>query len=125
LGVQAESAFAAERVIVVAEEIVDEAVIRADPNRTVIPGLIVDAVVHEPYGAHPSYAQGYYDRDTQFYLDWDNISREHETLLAWLDEWVHGLAGRAEYVEKMGAEVWERLGPGEAWSGQVNYGAYQ
>jgi glutaconate CoA-transferase subunit A len=125
MGMQAEAAFAAQRVIVVAEEIVDEAVIRADPNRTVIPGLIVDAVVHEPYAAHPSYAQGYYDRDTQFYLTWDSISRDQQDLLAWLDEWVHGLAGRAEYVEKMGAEVWDKLQPGEAWSGQVNYGQYQ
>ncbi|MFQ5592941.1 MAG: CoA transferase subunit A, partial [Anaerolineae bacterium] len=62
-GVGKEAAFAAERVIVVVEEVVPESVIRADPNRTVVPGLIVDAVVHEPYGAHPSYAQGYYDRD--------------------------------------------------------------
>jgi glutaconate CoA-transferase subunit A len=122
---QAEAAFAARRVIVVAEEIVDETVVRADPNRTIIPGLIVDAVVHEPYGAHPSYAQGYYDRDTQFYLAWDPISRDHGALLAWLDEWVYGLAGRAEYVEKMGAEAWDRLSSGEAWSGQVNYGQYQ
>ena len=125
MGMQAEAAFAAQRVIVVAEEIVDEAVIRADPNRTVIPGLIVDAVVHEPYAAHPSYAQGYYDRDTQFYLVWDSISRDQQDLLAWLDEWVHRLAGRAEYVEKMGAEVWDKLQPGEAWSGRVNYGQYQ
>ncbi len=124
IGMQAEAAFAAGRVILVAEEIVDEAVIRADPNRTVIPGLIVDAVVHEPYGAHPSYAQGYYDRDTEFYLAWDTISRDHGALRAWLDEWVYGLSGRAEYVKKMGAEVWERLRPGEAWSGEVNYGEY-
>jgi glutaconate CoA-transferase subunit A len=124
-GMQAEAAFAAARVIIVAEEIVDEAVIRADPNRTIIPGLVVDAVVHEPYGAHPSYAQGYYDRDTEFYLAWDTISRDHAPLLAWLDEWVYGLAGRADYVDKMGAEVWERLRPGEAWSGQINYGEYR
>src|SRR6187549_3443535 len=55
LGCQKEAAFAADRVIVVVEELVDEDVIRADPNRTIIPGLIVDAVVVEPYGAHPSY----------------------------------------------------------------------
>ncbi|NLF14323.1 MAG: CoA transferase subunit A, partial [Anaerolineaceae bacterium] len=53
LGVQKEAAFAAGHVVVVVEEIVDEAVVRSDPNRTVIPGLLVDAVVHEPYGAHP------------------------------------------------------------------------
>jgi len=66
LGCQKEAAFAAERVIVVVEEVVDEAVIRADPNRTIIPGLIVDAVVVEPMGAHPSYVQGVYDRDNRF-----------------------------------------------------------
>ncbi len=124
IGVQVEAAFAAQRVIVVAEEIVDEAIIRADPNRTVIPALIVDAVVHEPFGAHPSYAQGYYDRDTETYIAWDTISREHETLMQWLDEWVYGLSGRAEYVEKLGSQVWQRLKPGDAWSGQVNYGRY-
>lgn len=125
LGMQAEAAFAAQRVIVVAEEIVDEEVLRRDPNRTVIPSLIVDAVVHEPYGAHPSFAQGYYDRDTAFYLEWEAISQSHEGIAAWLDEWVYGLGGRAEYVEKMGAERWERLRPGPAWSGEVNYGEHR
>jgi glutaconate CoA-transferase subunit A len=124
VGMQTEAAFAAERVIVVAEEIVDETIIRADPNRTAIPGLIVDAVVHEPYGAHPSYVQGYYDRDADAYLAWDELSRDHETLMGWLDEWVFGLSGRTEYVDKVGAAVWERLKPGDAWSGQVNYGLY-
>jgi glutaconate CoA-transferase subunit A len=125
LGLQAETAFAADRVIVVAEEIVDAAVIRADPNRTVIPGLIVDAVVHEPYGAHPSYVQGYYDRDNAFYIAWDTLSRDQASLEAWLDEWVMGVSSRAEYVDKMGPQVWERLKPGLAWSGQVNYGTYR
>src|SRR5438045_8739314 len=80
LGVQKEAAFAAERVVVVAEEIVDESVIRSDPNRTVIPGFIVDAVVHEPWGAHPSYAQGYYDRDNEFYVGWEEISKDPRRL---------------------------------------------
>jgi len=125
LGVQKEAAFAAERVIVVVEEIVGEAVIRSDPNRTVIPSLIVDAVVHEPYGTHPSYVQGYYDRDNDFYLGWDRISRDEAAARAWLDEWVIGVRDRAEYVEKMGPEAWERLAPGEALAEPVNYGAYQ
>src|SRR5438128_804999 len=92
LGCQKEAAFAADRVIVVVEELVDDSVIRADPNRTILPGLVVDAVVVEPYGAHPSYAQGYYDRDNAFYLEWDRISREEDSLQAWLNEWVHGVA---------------------------------
>lgn len=125
LGIQKEAAFAAQHVIVVVEEIVDEAVIRADPNRTIIPGLVVDAVVHEPYGAHPSYVQGYYDRDNDFYLQWDEISRDEATTQAWLEEWVYGVRDRAEYVEKMDQETWERLAPGEAMAGPVNYGAYR
>ena len=124
LGVHKEAAFASERVIVVVEEIVDEAVIRSDPNRTVIPGLVVDAVVHEPFGAHPSYAQGYYDRDNEFYLRWDEISREESSTQAWLDEWVYGVQDRTEYILKMGPETWERLQPGKAWAGPVNYGQY-
>ena len=128
LGVQKEVAFAAERVIVVVEEIVDEDVIRSDPNRTVIPGLLVDAVVHEPYGAHPSYAQGYYDRDNQFYLAWDRVSRDEAATRAWLDEWVYGVADRADYLAKLEAQepgFRQRLAPGEALSQPVNYGIYE
>src|SRR5512144_1445317 len=126
LGCQKEAAFAAERVIVVVEELVDEAVIRADPNRTIIPGLIVDAVVVEPWGAHPSYVQVAYDRDNRFYLDWDPISRDEADTQAWLDEWVHGVAGRAEYAAKLGAERIASLRPSAAApSGEVDYGEYR
>jgi glutaconate CoA-transferase, subunit A len=125
LGVQKEAAFASGRVIVVVEELVDEAVIRADPNRTILPGLVVDAVVVEPFGAHPSYAQGYYDRDNRFYLDWDAISRDEESLQPWLDEWVYDLADRHEYVEKMGEQRMLGLRPTPAPSGSVDYGEYK
>jgi glutaconate CoA-transferase, subunit A len=125
LGCQKEAAFAADRVIVVVEELVDQSVIRADPNRTILPGLVVDAVVVEPWGAHPSYAQGYYDRDNAFYIEWDAISRDEEALQAWLKEWVHGVSGRGEYVEKLGRERIESLRPGPAPSGEVDYGEYR
>ncbi len=78
IGEQKEAAFAAERVILTAEEIVPEEVIRSDPNRTLIPGFIVDAVCHVPYCSHPSYTQGYYDRDNAFYLEWDKISQDRD-----------------------------------------------
>jgi glutaconate CoA-transferase subunit A len=111
-------------VIVVCEELIDESVIRKDPNRTVIPGLIVDAVVVEPKACHPSFAQGYYDRDNRFYVEWDGISRDPERLDAWLQEWVYGTQSHAEYVDKMGPEKWASLAPGDAWSDPVNYGSY-
>lgn len=124
VGVQKEVAFAAKKVVVVVEEIVDESVIRHDPNRTLIPGLIVDAVVHEPFGAHPSYVQGYYDRDNAFYLDWDRISRDRELTEEWLKEWVHDIPNRTAYIEKLGSDRLGKLKPGEMIAGQVDYGLY-
>jgi glutaconate CoA-transferase subunit A len=124
LGSQKEAAFAAERVIVVVEELVDESVVRADPNRTVIPGLIVDAVVVEPFGAHPSYVQGAYDRDNRFYLDWDAITKDEDAIQRWLREWVYDLDGRPAYLDKLGAERLVTLKPGSAPSGSVEYGTY-
>jgi glutaconate CoA-transferase subunit A len=125
LGCQKEAAFAADRVIVVVEELVEESVVRADPNRTVLPGLIVDAVVVDPFGAHPSYVQGAYDRDNRFYLDWDPISRDEEKTQAWLREWVYDLPDRAAYVQKLGEERVASLRPGSAPSGSVDYGDYR
>lgn len=120
-GAQREAAFAADRVVVVVEELVPEERIRQDPNRTVIPGLIVDAVVVEPWGAHPSFVQGYYDRDNDFYMKWDGVAREEADLHSYLEEWVYGVKGRAEYMEKQ-PELIERLRPTPRISEGVNYG---
>ena len=124
IGEQKEAAFAARKVILTAEEIVDESVIRSDPNRTLIPAMVVDAVCHVPYASHPSYAQGYYDRDNEFYLHWDVVSKSTESVQAWLDEWVYGLADRAEYWAKLGEENHRRLEIAPRISEGVNYGAY-
>ena len=124
IGEQKEAAFAASRVILTAEEIVDESIIRSDPNRTLIPGLVVDAVCHVPYCSHPSYTQGYYDRDNAFYLEWDKISADPQAVKQWLDEWVFGVKDRAEYWEKLGPEVHERLKIGSRPSAVVDYGEY-
>jgi glutaconate CoA-transferase subunit A len=124
IGEQKEAAFAAQRVILTAEEIVDESVIRSDPNRTMIPGILVHAVCHVPYACHPSYAQGYYDRDNEFYLNWDAISSSEETVKSWMDEWVYGMKDREEYWEKLGAEVHERLRVKPRMSEAINYGEY-
>jgi glutaconate CoA-transferase, subunit A len=121
IGVQKEAAFASRNTVVVAEEIVPESVIRSDPNRTLIPGLIVDAVVCEPFGCHPSYAQGYYDRDNGFYVRWREISRDVARFDSYLDEWVFGVRDRAEYVGRMGASL-TGLKARARLSAAVNYG---
>ena len=124
VGEQKEVAFAAKRVILTAEEIVDESVIRSDPNRTMIPGFIVSAVCHVPHAAHPSYAQGYYDRDNEFYLAWDKISSDPEATRQYLKEWVYGVKDREEYWAKLGAEKHEQLKVPALMSEPVNYGRY-
>jgi len=124
LGEQKEVAFASRRVILTAEEIVDEPVIRSDPNRTLIPGFIVSAVCHIPYASHPSYAQGYYDRDNEFYVKWDKISESVEAVKAYLDEWVFSVKDRDEYWQKLGPEIHKRLEVRPRPSALVNYGQY-
>ena len=99
--------------------------VRDDPNRTLLPGTVVDAVCVEPFGAHPSFAQGHYDRDNAFYRDWDVTSRKSGRLSAWLDEWVLGLDGRAAYVEHLGPDAVAALRPEPRPSGSVDYGSYR
>ena len=124
-GAQQEAAYAARTVIATVEEVVDEDVIRSDPNRTVLPSHAVSAVVECPGGAHPSYAQGHYDRDNAFYREWTPISRDHDAVLAWLDEWVHRVPDRAAYLQKLGAERWETVRVAPRPSQPVNFGRRQ
>ncbi len=121
IGVQKEAAFASRNTIVVAEEIVSESVIRSDPNRTLIPGMIVSAVVHEPFGCHPSFAQGFYDRDNDFYVRWREISQNEALFNKYLEEWVYGVRDRKEYVRRMGADM-DRLKAQPQYCEPVNYG---
>ena len=124
IGEQKEAAFAAKKVILTTEEIVDESIIRSDPNRTMIPGIVVSAVCHVPFACHPSYAQGYYDRDNEFYLAWDKISESADSVKQYLDEWVYGVKDREAYWQKFGAENQKRLEVPRLMSEPINYGRY-
>lgn len=103
-GVTKEAALAARKVIVVVEEIVSKKVIQRDPNRTLIPGFLVSAVVPEPWGAHPSPIQGYYNRDHEKYMTYHQESKKREGYLKWLDTWVLGVKDRREYLKLLGDE---------------------
>ena len=84
VGVQKEVVLASKRAIVTVEEVVDE--LERRPESVFLPHWVGDAVVEAPRGAHPSYAHGYYDRDNDFYVAWDAISRDRDTFTAWIDE---------------------------------------
>jgi glutaconate CoA-transferase, subunit A len=108
-GVTKEAALSARKVIVVVEELVDKELIRKDPNRTLIPGFLVHAVVVEPLGAHPSPVQGYYNRDHEEYTAYHNDSRERGGYLKWLEKWVYGAKNRKAYLKRLGDDRVESL----------------
>lgn len=97
-------ALAARKVIVVVEEMVSRKMIRRDPNRTLLPGFLVHAVIPEPWGAHPSPIPDYYNRDHGHYIRYHNESREREGYLKWLDRCVLGVKDRKEYLGLLSEE---------------------
>ncbi len=124
LGEVKEAAFAAKRLIVTAEEIVDSSVILSDPNRVLIPSFMVHAVVAVPWGAHPSYALGYYDRDNPFYQEWSRFATDEERLKAWVADHVLGTRDHEAYLDKIGRARLEALRVPEKLAAPVNYGIY-
>jgi len=123
LGVAVDGARAARKVIIVAEEIVAPEVIASDPNRTLVPGFLIAAVVHEPGGAHPSPVQGYYGRDHAFFAEYHEQSRILEDFEKWLEHWVVRTADRREYLKQLGAARFDALAVGDhALSVPVDFG---
>ncbi len=123
VGIGEEAMLAARDVILVAEEIVARDVITGDPNRVIGPCFKVRAVVHEPWGAHPSTVQGYYNRDHASYHDYHVRTRTEEGFEDWLDEWVMALPNRAAYARKLGEERLRGLGVKEhRYAAPVDYG---
>jgi glutaconate CoA-transferase, subunit A len=123
LGVAVDGARAARKVIVVAEEIVAPEVIASDPNRTLVPGFLVAAVVHAPWGAHPSPVQGCYNRDHAYFSEYHEQTRELTHFEDWLARWVLRPAGREEYLNQLGPSRIEALGvKNHAFSAAADFG---
>jgi len=109
LGITEEAGLAAGRIILLAEEIVDQRVILSDPNRVLFPVFLVSAVVHCPGACHPSPVQGFYRRDHEFYAEYHRETRTVDGMAEWLERWVHAVADHAAYLERLGQERWEAL----------------
>ncbi|MGA8673948.1 MAG: CoA-transferase, partial [Candidatus Acidiferrales bacterium] len=123
LGVAADGARAARKIIVVAEEIVEPGVVASDPNRTLVPGFLVAAVVHEPGGAHPSPVQGYYGRDHAYFSQYHEQTRRLEDFEDWLAHWIVQVSDRQQYRKLLGAERLESLAVKEhAFSAPADFG---
>ena len=82
-GIQKEAVLAARRALVTVEAVVET--LEPRPGSVVLPSWTVDYVSVVPGGAHPSYAHGYSERDNDFYVAWDAISRDRDTFRAWME----------------------------------------
>jgi len=104
LGITPDAVRAARAVIVTAEEIVAPEQIRRDPNRVVIPGLVVSAVCEARWGAHPSPVQGYYRRDHEAYSEYHRVTKTADGYGRWRADWVEGVEGLGGYLRRLGNE---------------------
>ena len=104
MGITREACLASRSVIVTTEEIVAPEVINSDPNRVVTPGFRVTAVVHAPWGAHPSPAPGHYNRDHRAFLEYRDVSRTDEAFRLWLKKWVDDIRVPADYQGLIGKD---------------------
>ncbi len=101
-GIQKEAVLSARRAIVIVEEVVEE--FEPRPFQIVLPSVVIDTIAVEPGGAHPSYADGYYDRDNAFYEAWDPISRDRERFREWMEKHVLGTENFGEYLKSVKEE---------------------
>ena len=122
LGVIREAAYAAKKVILTCEELVDHELILSDPNRTVIPSFLVSSVVHEPFGSHPSPTQGYARRDDDFYFEYHKETRTREGFERWLGKWVLSVKDHKDFLARLGEERVRSLQPeGNLFSPSVSF----
>lgn len=108
-GFAAEMARASKRLIISAEEIVDEDVIRSQPDRTIIPYYLVDAVIEAPFGAHPGEMTNCYERDEQHIRDYVNATKDESNVKEYLNTWIYDIQDHKEYLEKVGKRTLDAL----------------
>lgn len=100
-----EQAKAARRVIVVAEEIVPTEFIRRHPTRTIIPAHRVEAVIHQPFGAHPTAVYGCYDYDPEHLQLYVEHARDPKRMQDYIENYISSTRDHSEYLEKVGGQA--------------------
>jgi glutaconate CoA-transferase subunit A len=108
-GLDVYAAFAADKVIITAEEIVPESYLRRDSNRNSIPTTQVDMIVHVPWGAHPTALPGYYDMDMEALFAYQKAARTAEDFDEWANEWIYSPSDHNEYLNKIGVLKMQQL----------------
>ena len=103
-GFAAELARASKRLIISTEEIVEESFIRQNPDRTIIPYYLVDAVVDAPFGSHPGEMCYCYKRDEKQIKAWVSASKSSESTDQYLEKYIYSVDDHHGYLELVGRE---------------------
>jgi glutaconate CoA-transferase subunit A len=101
-GFAAEMARASKRLIISTEQIVDIEEIRRQPDRTIIPYYLVDAVVEAPFGSHPGEMCYVYQRDEAQIKEWVKAAENSDTAQAYLSKYIYSVKNHQEYLELIG-----------------------
>ncbi|MFW9912398.1 MAG: CoA transferase subunit A [Candidatus Thorarchaeota archaeon] len=115
VGEDIEGSRCGKKLIVLAEELIDEEVIRTNPDQTNIPAMYVDHVVILPYTAHPMMCHNYYDYDLEHLQMFHKLTRTEEGWQEYLDTYILGVENHAEYLEKIGWENLNKLKAKKPW----------
>jgi glutaconate CoA-transferase subunit A len=123
LGVARDACLASRHVILTAEEIVSADLIKRDPNRVLTPAFRVSAVVHRPWGGHPSPVPGYYNRDHQAFIDYRNESKTPADFTNWKNRWVEPVHSHQDYLDQLGTQRTQGLAlKNHVFAATVDYG---
>jgi glutaconate CoA-transferase subunit A len=99
-----EQARAAKHVIVTCEELVASAQLRKESCRNGLPHLLVDSVVHHPYGAHPTACFLYYDYDATHLNDYRSLAEDDDSFETYLTRHIKSLESFHDYVKLIGTK---------------------
>lgn len=102
-------AMAARRTIVSCENLISNDDIRREPEKNSLTGLCVDAVIHAPYGAHPSQCFSHYDYDPAMYTEYDKASRTRQGFDTFIERYVMDCPTHEAYLDRIGASALIRL----------------
>ena len=104
-----ELARASKRLLISTEEIVSTDEIRRQPDRTIIPNYLVDAVIEAPFGSHPGEMCYVYERDEPHIKSWVEASKNPESTRAYLQKYIHDLKDHQDYLDLIGSELLQEL----------------
>ena len=97
-----EQAKAAKRVVLIAEELAPAELFRQHPARTIIPAHRVEAVIHQPYGAHPTAVYSCYDFDAEHLELYVKHARTAAGVREYIEKYILGTQDFAGYLETIG-----------------------